>query len=137
MCRLFGLTAAPNRVQARFWLLDAPDSMVAQSVRNPDGTGLGFFEPDGTPVLDKQPLAAYRDSAFAHEARHVTSATFITHVRHASTGGLAEKNTHPFAINGRVMAHNGAIGDLPRLETELGGHLGLVQGDTDSERMFA
>jgi predicted glutamine amidotransferase len=137
MCRLFGLTAAPQTVQARFWLLDAPDSMVAQSVRNPDGTGLGFYEADGTPVLDKQPLAAYEDTAFAREARHITSTTFIAHVRHASTGGLAPRNTHPFAIDGRIMAHNGAIGGLPQLEAELGDHLGLVQGDTDSERMFA
>jgi predicted glutamine amidotransferase len=137
MCRLFGLSAAPHRVQARFWLLEAPDSMVAQSVRNPDGTGLGFFAADGTPVLDKQPLAAYRDRAFAREARSVASATFVTHVRHASTGGLTEKNTHPFAMDGRIMAHNGAIGDLPALEAALGDGLGRVHGDTDSERMFA
>jgi predicted glutamine amidotransferase len=137
VCRLFGLTAAPQSVQARFWLLDSPDSLVAQSVRNPDGTGLGFYAADGTPVLDKQPLAAYEDTAFAREARHITSTTFIAHVRHASTGGLALRNTHPFAIDGRIMAHNGAIGGLPSLEAELGDHLGLVQGDTDSERMFA
>jgi predicted glutamine amidotransferase len=137
MCRLFGLTAAPQSVEARFWLLDAPDSMVAQSVRNPDGTGLGYFQADGTPVLDKQPLAAYEDTAFAREARHITSTTFIAHVRHASTGGLAARNTHPFAIEARIMAHNGAIGGLPDLEAELGDHLRLVQGDTDSERMFA
>ena len=35
------------------------------------------------------------------------------------------------------MAHNGAIGDLPTLEAELGDALGEVHGDTDSERMFA
>ena len=35
------------------------------------------------------------------------------------------------------MAHNGAFGDLPRLEAELGDYLGRVHGDTDSERMFA
>lgn len=137
MCRLFGLSAAPHRVEARFWLLDAPDSLVAQSRRNPDGTGLGYFEADGTPVVDKEPVAAYADSAFAREARRVRSTTFITHVRHASTGGLTEQNTHPFAMAGRIMAHNGAIGDLPTLEAELGDAMGLVGGDTDSERMFA
>jgi len=137
MCRLFGLSAAPERVKAGFWLLDAPDSMLAQSVRNPDGTGLGFFAADRTPVLDKQPLAAYRDREFAREAREVTSTTFITHVRHASTGGRTVRNTHPFAMDGRIMAHNGAIGALPLLEAELGAARGRVQGKTDSERMFA
>jgi predicted glutamine amidotransferase len=137
MCRLFGLTAAPHRVHASFWLLEAPDSMVTQSHRNADGTGLGYFQPDGSPVLDKQAVAAFQDSAYTREARHISSTTFISHVRLASTGGLTEENSHPFAIDGRIMAHNGAIGDLPKLEAELGDYLGRVQGDTDSERMFA
>jgi hypothetical protein len=63
MCRLFGLTAAPHRVHARFWLLEAPDSLSQQSRQNADGTGLGIFSPDGAPVLDKQPVAAYQDIA--------------------------------------------------------------------------
>jgi len=137
MCRLFGLTAAPHRVHARFWLLEAPDSLSQQSRQNADGTGLGIFNPEGAPVLDKQPIAAFEDLAFAGEARHLTSTTFTGHVRKASTGAWAPQNTHPFAMEGRIMAHNGAIGDLPKLEQQLGGHLRLVQGDTDSERMFA
>ena len=72
MCRLFGLTAAPHRVHARFWLLEAPDSLSQQSRKNADGTGLGIFSADGEPVLDKQPIAAYEDRAFAGEARHLT-----------------------------------------------------------------
>src|SRR5215472_13759183 len=35
------------------------------------------------------------------------------------------------------MAHNGGIGELPRLDEQLGGYAGLVLGDTDSERYFA
>jgi predicted glutamine amidotransferase len=137
VCRLFGLTAGPHRVHARFWLLEAPDSIVTQSHRNADGTGLAFYEPDGKPVLDKEPLAAYEDSRFSVEARHLSSQTFVVHVRHASTGGLARRNTHPFTMDGRVMAHNGAISGLPQLEQELGGYRDKVLGDTDSERMFA
>jgi predicted glutamine amidotransferase len=137
MCRLFGLTAGPHRVHAHFWLLDAPDSIVVQSHRNPDGTGLAFYDPDDEPVLDKEPLAAFDDSRFSTEARHVTSQTFVVHVRHASTGGLARLNTHPFTMEGRVLAHNGAIAGLPLLEQELGSYRDKVLGDTDSERMFA
>lgn len=137
MCRLFGLSAAPHRVEARFWLLEAPDSLLAQSHRNPDGTGLGYFDARGRPIVEKEPVAAYADRAFAREAKRVTSTTFVTHVRHASTGGLAVRNTHPFAMAGRIMAHNGALGDLPALEAEVGDSMSLVLGDTDSERMFA
>ena len=104
MCRLFGLTAAPNRVHARFWLLEAPDSLSQQSRKNADGTGLGIFNVEGVPVLDKQPIAAYEDIAFTGEARHLTSTTFIGHVRKASTGAPAPQNTHPFAMEGRIMA---------------------------------
>src|SRR5262249_37580101 len=49
MCRLFGMSAAPRRVRATFWLLDAADSLAVQSRREPDGVGLGVFDADGTP----------------------------------------------------------------------------------------
>ena len=137
MCRLFGLTAGEVRVKATFWLLDAPDSLEAQSHRNADGAGLGFFGPSGEPVLDKQPDPAFRDPEFVHEARQAESSAFVAHVRLASTGGRTVQNTHPFAMDGRVMAHNGGFGDLARLESELGPYARLVLGDTDSERYFA
>jgi predicted glutamine amidotransferase len=46
MCRLFGLHAGAP-VRATFWLLDAPDSLRAQSHRAPDGAGIGTFDPEG------------------------------------------------------------------------------------------
>lgn len=137
MCRLFGLSGGTERIRATFWLLEAPDSLAAQSRREPDGTGLGTFEPDGTPCVDKAPLAAYQDQQFAHQAKERVSSTFIAHIRYASTGGLRPENTHPFQQHGRLFAHNGVIEDLPRLEAELGEYLSLVHGDTDSERFFA
>src|SRR5438046_910879 len=81
MCRLFGLSAAPQRVQATFWLLDAPDSLAVQSRREPDGVGLGVFDPERRPVVHKRPVAAYEDTAFAREAREVASTTFLAHIR--------------------------------------------------------
>jgi glutamine amidotransferase len=137
MCRLFGLSAAPQRVRATFWLLEAPDSLARQSRREPDGTGLGVFTEDGTPVVDKQPLAAYQDPRFVEDAKERESTTFLAHIRYASTGGLDPRNTHPFEQQGRLFAHNGVIADLPALEAALGGHRDLVAGDTDSERLFA
>jgi predicted glutamine amidotransferase len=137
MCRLFGLTAGPTRVPATFWLLDAPDSLVAESHRNVDGSGIGFFDEAGLPVLDKQPEAAFQDASFSREARHARSRTFVAHVRWATAGGCTVQNTHPFAMAGRIMAHNGGFGELPLLEEQLGSYADLVQGDTDSERFFA
>ena len=62
----------PGRVTATFWLIDAPDSLAVQSRREPDGVGLGVFEPDGTVLVHKRPIAAYQDAEFAREAREVS-----------------------------------------------------------------
>jgi predicted glutamine amidotransferase len=137
MCRLFGLTSGAVPVRVTFWLLDAPDSLEVQSHRNADGSGIGFFDSARAPVLDKQPEPAFSDEEFRREARQAESATFIAHVRWASTGGRTLLNTHPFTMHGRIMAHNGGFGELPRLEEQLGPYASLVLGDTDSERYFA
>jgi predicted glutamine amidotransferase len=137
MCRLFGMSGGSHRVHATFWLLEAPDSLAEQSRRNPDGYGLGTYEEDGTPDLDKRPAAAYEDELFAREAREEESAIFVAHVRYASTGGMSLANTHPFEQDGRFFAHNGHVGGLDALERQLGEDRHLVRGDTDSERIFA
>jgi glutamine amidotransferase len=137
MCRLFGMSAGRERAHATFWLLEAPDSLAQQSRRNPDGTGLGYFEEDREPVVLKQPLAAYEDQQFAQEAKEVCSRTFIAHVRYASGTPVTLRNTHPFVQDRRLFAHNGVIGDVPGLERELGAAMSMVGGETDSERYFA
>jgi glutamine amidotransferase len=137
MCRLFGMSAGAERAKATFWLLDAPDSLRTESHRNPDGTGLGWFDEQGEPQVRKQPLAAYEDRAFGREGRDVSSSTFVAHVRFATTGALDVRNTHPFEQRGRLFAHNGVIEDLQSLDAHLGDDLALVKGDTDSERLFA
>ena len=139
MCRLFGLHADRRVVTATFWLLEAPDNLVEQSKRNPDGTGLGVFEADGKPVLYKQPMAAWQDSQFATEAHELTGTTFIAHVRYSSSAALEVRNTHPFVQDDRIFAHNGVVDALDVVDARLR-ELGvgdLVQGETDSERIFA
>jgi len=137
VCRLLGLNAGREAVSASFWLVDAPDSLEVQSHRNVDGSGIGFFDPSGAPVLDKQPEPAFADPEFRYTAKHARSVTFVAHVRYATAGGRTLANTHPFAMDGRIMAHNGGFGELSALEERLGRYRGLVQGDTDSERYFA
>lgn len=139
MCRLFGLHAGSHAVRATFWLLDAPDSLADQSRREPDGAGIGTFDGEGKAHVAKQPLAAWEDHAFAREARDLKSTTFLAHVRYASTGAHTMVNTHPFEQDGRLFAHNGAFGGLDRLDQRLAefGVAHLVEGQTDSERLFA
>jgi len=139
MCRLFGLHAGTNVVTATFWLLDAPDNLAEQSRRNPDGSGLGVFDGQGHPQVDKQPIAAWQDAEFASEAHDLTGTTFVAHVRYATTGSHAVVNTHPFLQDGRIFAHNGVLEGLDILDQRLRqlGAADLVLGQTDSERMFA
>jgi len=131
------MSGGPERVRATFWLLEAPDSLAQQSRREPDGTGIGYYKENGSPVVDKQPLAAYEDQQFAQEAKEISSQTFVAHVRYASGSPVTLKNTHPFEQAGRLFAHNGVIGDVPALEQELGDAMSSVRGQTDSERYFA
>jgi predicted glutamine amidotransferase len=139
MCRLFGMHAGTSAVPATFWLIDAPDSLRAQSHRNPDGTGIGAFGRSGEPMVVKQPLAAWQDPQFALAAQDLTGTTFLAHVRYASTGDNTVANTHPFLQNGRLFAHNGVVGGLDKLDARLAELRagGLVLGETDSERVFA
>ncbi|MBP1816857.1 class II glutamine amidotransferase [Mycobacterium sp. OAE908] len=139
MCRLFGLHADKREVTATFWLLDAPDNLVEQSKRNPDGTGLGVFGPDGKPGIYKQPIAAWQDQAFATEAHELTGTTFIAHVRYSSSAALEPRNTHPFLQDDRIFAHNGVVEGLDVIDARLNdlGVADLVVGETDSERVFA
>ena len=137
MCRLFGMASGPERVQATFWLLDARDSLARQSRRDPDGTGLGWYDPETQPERLRDPKPAWRDPSFSRDAKEVRSRTFIAHVRLASVGGLTVENTHPFLMERRMLAHNGHIGGLHELEARLGPARELVRGETDSERFFA
>lgn len=139
MCRLFGMHAGATPINATFWLLDAPNSLSLQSHREPDGTGIGVFGPDGSPEVTKQPIAAWEDRDFAREARILRSRTFLAHVRYASTGAHTMVNTHPFEQDGRLFAQNGAFEQLETLDARLAtmGVAELVRGQTDSERLFA
>jgi predicted glutamine amidotransferase len=136
MCRLFGMSGGTQEVQATFWLLDAPTSLVALSETQPDGVGLGTFNDDGSPVLYRKPVAALRSQTFIADAHEVRSRTFLAHIRHATAGQPTIENTHPFEQHGRLFAHNGVLGDLPALRERLGSHADLVQGSTDSELYF-
>ena len=138
MCRLFAMTGGPVTVGATFWLLDADDSLARQSEQNADGTGVGWFEEDGTPYINKQPVAAKSvDDGLRYDVRVARARTFVAHVRYATSTELTVENTHPFLMDGRMFGHNGIVGDLDVVDERLGDDAARVQGDADSERFFA
>lgn len=130
------MSGGTHQVQATFWLLDAPTSLLQLSETQPDGVGLGTFETDGTPWRYRKPVAANRSQTFIADAHQVSSRTFLAHIRHATAAEPTIENTHPFEQHGRLFAHNGVLGGLDELRERLGAHADLIEGSTDSELYF-
>jgi predicted glutamine amidotransferase len=132
------MSGGRREVEATFWLLDAPASLILLSESQPDGVGIGTFAADGSPSIWRKPVAANRSETFIALAgsHDVRSRTFLAHIRHATAAEPSMDNTHPFEQNGRMFAHNGIVGGLPELRRRLGDYAELVRGDTDSEHFF-
>jgi glutamine amidotransferase len=84
-------------------------------------------------------LPASEDPFFHEQAQQAVGQTVLAHVRKASVGTISIENTHPFAVEHWLFAHNGTIA-LPvlneaeqRIDKEL---LDWRQGQTDSEAVF-
>lgn len=134
MCRLFGMVGAG--ASAEHWLLNASNSMRALGRTNPHGTGVGGFV-DGAIRLEKSALAAPDDLVFGHQPWLTQSPTLVAHVRDATVSAPGVMDSHPFAMQGRLFAQNGSIGEIHRVEDALGDYERLVHGNTDSERYGA
>jgi glutamine amidotransferase len=137
MCRLFALHSGERDVAAEFWLLDAPDSMARQSEANADGYGLAALTAGHGMVLVRNPVEAATNPAYNQLARRLVACQMMVHLRYADTGDVSLVNTHPFSEDGRLFAHNGVVGDLDKIDAQLGQSRAMVMGDTDSERFFA
>ncbi|MEO7404241.1 MAG: class II glutamine amidotransferase, partial [Burkholderiales bacterium] len=104
-----------------------------------DGWGVAYYE-DGDIHLLREPKAASTSPCVALLLDEgLRSTMLISHIRHATFGGVNLRNTQPFAreLGGRmhVFAHNG---HLPGIEYAPNMPLGRARplGDTDSERAF-
>ena len=108
-----------------------------RGVENPHGWGITFY-PDKAALVVKEAAPSVSSSLldFLSSYGRIRSRIFIAHVRRASAGSVAYRNTHSFLreLNGReyVFAHNGTLRGLERLE------LGRFRpvGETDSEYAF-
>jgi predicted glutamine amidotransferase len=140
VCRLFGFRSAlPS--QAHRSLMEAENALTRQAMAHPDGWGIGWFVDDDSYVV-KSHRAAHACERFAKASRHLTSQTFLVHVRRATVGTVDHHNAHPFRFGRWLFAHNGTVFGmeqglrewlLQRIDAALAP---LILGDTDSEHLF-
>lgn len=132
MCELLGLSArqklSANQILRLFY---------SHGEEHPHGWGLALFRPDGSPVIEKEPLKS-TDSRYlkARLDADILADNLIGHIRLATMGTLDYVNCHPFALKdlgGRnwTVAHNGTIFDFPALNR----YVNQQAGATDSERV--
>lgn len=137
MCELLALSSStPARLT---FSLRTLAGRGGASGRSHDGWGVAFYQ--GSDVaLFREPAAA-ADSALVRflETEGPSTHLAISHIRHATQGGVSLANTQPFVreLGGRahVFAHNGDLPGIYRSEAlALGAHRPV--GQTDSEHAF-
>jgi predicted glutamine amidotransferase len=135
MCRMFGL-AATRPVALSDLLCEAPRSLRALSHEHRDGWGVAIRTADGWRIDRDTKSAAVCNRYLELAAIEATLA--IAHVRNKTVGDISLANTHPFRRGPFVFAHNGTVRDLAAvIARSAPEHLAALEGDTDSERLFA
>src|SRR5262245_4146754 len=114
MCRLFALRSNHSTC-IRGSLVTAPHSLLHQSAcdrrgeSHTDGWGIGFYDDRGQSHRIRSEKPAGEDVRFRQAAEEVSSTMLLAHVRQASAGGVALRNTHPFGYGQWLFAHNGTL----------------------------
>ncbi|HUO82414.1 MAG TPA: class II glutamine amidotransferase [Gammaproteobacteria bacterium] len=145
MCRLYALHAThPTRVGRE--LIESQNSLMAQSRRdetggaNPDGWGVGYWL-DGRSWCLRQAHPASESPRFRKKAGMIKGQTVLGHVRRATAGEPALRNTHPFRHGDAMLVHNGHLGAFAAIRPRMLAAMSDAQrtalrGDTDSEHFF-
>lgn len=136
MCQLLALTAnSPTDITFSF---EGFIYRAGITDTNVDGTGIAFFENNGSVKIlkdDKKAVDSFIRSLV--KIYQIKSQNIIAHIRRASQGIISLENTHPFLKEiwneNWVFAHNGHIEFFPTLTPELEQK---VIGQTDSETFF-
>ena len=145
MCRLYAMRASePTRVECS--LVEAQNALMRQSEMDSQGMvhghGWGVADyRDGLPIVERQTWAAFHGEHFRKTAARVYASTVVAHVRHATIGGPALENTHPFQHGRWIFAHNGMVPNFAGVWERMAGHVDPVlrngiEGETDSEHIF-
>jgi len=119
--------------------LDALAKHGSSTGLNKDGWGVGYYEDNDVRLIREAAAAGQSDWVRFIEAHDLRSRLVISHIRRATVGEPALRNTQPFCreLGGRMhlFAHNGnlrEIAESPRLR--FGAHRPI--GKTDSEYAF-
>ncbi|HKI73860.1 MAG TPA: class II glutamine amidotransferase [Pseudomonadales bacterium] len=136
MCELFGMS---SRLPATVNLsLETFARHGGQTDHHKDGWGVAWFAQDDALVI-REPRAAASSAQMHFVSTQDFESTFVlSHIRRATVGELALRNTQPFSreLGGRlhVFAHNGMLEGLWDRYTLSGRFQPL--GETDSEYAF-
>lgn len=118
------------------FLYEAPRSLRALSFEHFDGWGIAIRTAN-TWSIERSTACAAASDRYAEVARSETRLA-IAHVRKKTVGLCSLANTHPFHRDGLVFAHNGTLPDVTDLVARTAPeHLAQIEGETDSERLFA
>lgn len=138
---MFGFSASRAAAVQRA-LIEEPNALQIQSRDHADGWGIGYYPEGATaPLVLRSINGAYADAEFAETAGRVSARTVIAHVRRASCGPVSLENTHPFHHDRWMFAHNGTVSRFAEVARALEDIvdrrlIGLLRGETDSERCF-
>lgn len=134
MCQLLGVNS--HKAVSPAFLLKGFYCRGGGSDHHADGWGLAYFL-GAQAKITKQAVAAFNSPQAAALVKNAqASHTVMAHIRKATIGSVALKNTHPFvrSLWGQewVFAHNGDLKHYrPRLTWPF-----MALGDTDSEHAF-
>lgn len=124
---LFGCNLKKKKDLSRYW-----NAFMRFSNTQPDGWGIALA--GEKPLLIKERQCALESDIAWHlvtgeKKNQFTSANAIFHLRYASKGKVAFRNSHPFRINNWLFAHNGTINHNITTTRK-------PKGETDSELAF-
>jgi predicted glutamine amidotransferase len=133
MCELLGISSNKKIPFEKIYL-----EFRSHATLHKDGWGIAFHEPRTFNVI-KEAKPANFSSLSKYIATHVKSHLIIAHIRKASRGNVALRNTHPFQreLFGKswVFAHNGTVFERPEVRDFQLIHYFPI-GQTDSELAF-
>ena len=137
MCELFAMSSrGPATVTLSLSILAEHGGKTAQ---HKDGWGIAFYDESDARILKDTASASHSKWVNFVEQQELRSTLVISHIRLATDGAIAIKNTQPFGreMGGcmHVFAHNGhvpGIRGLAQFESESFRPI----GDTDSEIAF-
>ena len=145
MCRLFALRAnEPTAFHSS--LISEANSLQNQSrcdsrfLSHDHGWGIGYYV-DGTAHCRRSILPCNTDPQFAAVVDSIAPITLLAHVRLASVGAAALKNTHPFVHGNWMFVHNGTLYGFQEQRLHIRSLITPsvrrhIRGETDSEHAF-